>query len=54
MKPAEFTDANYTIIVEFTNKFGIKKFVSLLNQWQGNRESEEDFIYSLCERLMTD
>jgi hypothetical protein len=42
MKPAEFTDAEYAIIVEF---------VKLLNYWQGNTESTEDFIYTLTEYL---
>lgn len=54
MKELNFTDAEYTIINEFVDKFGIKKFISLLNYWKGNAESTEDLVYTLTEYLMTD
>jgi hypothetical protein len=51
MKSADFTDAEYKIIIEFVEAMGVKEFVRLLNYWQGNTESTEDFIYSLAEYM---
>lgn len=51
LETAEFTDSQYRIMYQFIEAYSTKALVKKLKSWVGTHESEEDFIYGLCESI---